>query len=145
MALFMIFYKGKHTQLGGQLTDIPNYIYRWLVETPFHHFFLFYLEPFLKGLTEVLTLILYEYPQFWLDFGVVDRKFVVYIPLCQLCHPRLIPRTWRMTTYAWTCTSCLSTWRRSQRLRATPWSPSSPPSGVPSGCGSDSQSAWSSR
>ena len=24
----MIFYKAKHTQLGGQLTDMPNYIYR---------------------------------------------------------------------------------------------------------------------
>ena len=28
MALFMIFYKAKHTQLGGQRTDMPNYIYR---------------------------------------------------------------------------------------------------------------------
>ena len=31
MALFMIFYKAKHTQLGGQRTDMPNYIYRLII------------------------------------------------------------------------------------------------------------------
>ena len=43
MALFMIFYKAKHTQLGGQITDMPNYIYRFYLK-PFNHLVTLFLR-----------------------------------------------------------------------------------------------------